>query len=117
MTAKQQDTAQLIALGRKLHLDMLSVEAVLRDAVYTGTSANGQVTVTMNGNRHLKEGGIVIDEALLKAGAQTVADNVATAFKQALAAIDKAKQEKLAPLTKHIASQAPPQGTDPDNLD
>jgi nucleoid-associated protein EbfC len=92
---------QLLQAAAAMQSQLVSAQQELADAEVEGTAGGGLVTATVNGQGELVDLTIVadaIDTADADETAQTIADLVLAAYRDALHEVDKLQQETMAPL-------------------
>lgn len=97
----QLDMQQLLQAAAAMQSQLVSAQQELADAEVQGTAGGGLVTATVNGQGELVDLTIVadaIDTADPEETAQTIADLVLAAYRDALHEVDKLQQETMAPL-------------------
>jgi nucleoid-associated protein EbfC len=97
----QLDMQQLLQAAAAMQSQLVSAQQELADAEVEGTAGGGLVTATVNGQGELVDLTIVadaIDTADADETAQTIADLVLAAYRDALHEVDKLQQETMAPL-------------------
>jgi DNA-binding YbaB/EbfC family protein len=97
----QLDMQQLLQAAAAMQSQLVSAQQELADAEVEGTAGGGLVTATVNGQGELVDLKIVadaIDTADPDETAQTIADLVLAAYRDALHEVDKLQQETMAPL-------------------
>jgi len=95
------DLQQLLAAAQQMQDHLMSAQQELADTQVTGTSGGGLVTARVNGQGELVDLDIsaaAIDPADLEDTAQTVADLVLAAVRNAYSAVADLQQEKMGPL-------------------
>jgi nucleoid-associated protein EbfC len=97
----QLDMQQLLQAAAAMQSQLVSAQQELADAEVEGTAGGGLVTATVNGQGELVD--LTIAAGAIDAGdpeetAQTVADLVLAAYRDALHEVDKLQQETMAPL-------------------
>lgn len=91
---------QLLAAAAAMQTQLLSAQQELADAEVSGTAGGGLVTAVVNGQGELVDLSIsaaAIDASDLEETAQTVADLVLAAYRDACDAADELQQETMAP--------------------
>jgi nucleoid-associated protein EbfC len=101
----QIDMQQLLAAAQQMQDQLMSAQQELADAVVEGTAGGGLVKATVNGQGDLVD--LTISPAAIEAGdpaetAQTVADLVLAAVRDAYRAAADLQQEKMGPLASGI---------------
>jgi DNA-binding YbaB/EbfC family protein len=92
---------QLLQAAAAMQSQLVSAQQELADAEVQGTAGGGLVTATVNGQGELVDLTIAanaIDAGDLEETAQTIADLVLAAYRDALHEVDKLQQETMAPL-------------------
>jgi DNA-binding YbaB/EbfC family protein len=97
----QMDMQQLLAAAQQMQDQLMSAQRELADAEVEGTSGGGLVTARVNGQGDLVD--LTISPAVIDAGdpaetAETVADLVLAAVRDAYSAAADLQQEKMGPL-------------------
>ena len=95
------DLQQLLAAAQQMQDHLMSAQQELADAQVEGTSGGGLVMARVNGQGELVD--LVISAAAIDPGdpdetAQTVADLVLAAVRNAYSAVADLQQEKMGPL-------------------
>jgi DNA-binding YbaB/EbfC family protein len=95
------DMAQLLAAAQQMQQELMSAQQELADTEVEGTAGGGLVTATVNGQGELVD--LVISAAAIDASdpaetAQSVADLVLAAVRDAYRAAGELQQEKMGPL-------------------
>ena len=97
----QLDMQQLLQAAAAMQSQLVSAQQELADAEVEGTAGGGLVKATVNGQGELVDLAIAagaIDTGDLEETAQTLADLVLAAYRDALQEVDKLQQETMAPL-------------------
>ena len=97
----QLDMQQLLQAAAAMQSQLGSAQQELAEAEVEGTAGGGLVTATVNGQGELVDLTIAagaIDAADPEETAQTIADLVLAAYRDALHEVDKLQQETMAPL-------------------
>jgi DNA-binding YbaB/EbfC family protein len=97
----QLDMQQLLQAAAAMQSQLVSAQQELAEAEVQGTAGGGLVTATVNGQGELVDLTIAadaIDAADLEETAQTIADLVLAAYRDALHEVDRLQQETMAPL-------------------
>ena len=97
----QLDMQQLLQAAAAMQSQLVSAQQELAEAEVEGTAGGGLVTATVNGQGELVDLTIAagaIDAADPEETAQTIADLVLAAYRDALHEVDKLQQETMAPL-------------------
>ena len=105
----QLDMQQLLQAAAAMQSQLVSAQQELADAEVEGTAGGGLVTATVNGQGELVDLAIApgaIDANNLEETAQTVADLVLAAYRDALHEVDKLQQETMAPLAAGLGGGA-----------
>ncbi|HSR84089.1 MAG TPA: YbaB/EbfC family nucleoid-associated protein [Streptosporangiaceae bacterium] len=92
---------QLLQAAAAMQSQLVSAQQELAEAEVEGTAGGGLVTATVNGQGELVDLTIAagaIDAADPEETAQTIADLVLAAYRDALHEVDKLQQETMAPL-------------------
>jgi nucleoid-associated protein EbfC len=95
------DMQQLLAAAQEMQQQIVSAQQELADAEVEGTAGGGLVTATVNGQYELVDLAIsaaAIDAADPAETAQSVADLVLAAVRDAYRAAGELQQEKMGPL-------------------
>ena len=96
----QLDMQQLLAAAQQMQSQLITAQQELADAEVEGTAGGGLVTVVVNGQGELVDltiGTAAIDPADPEESAQTIADLVLAAVRDAYDAASELQQEKLGP--------------------
>jgi DNA-binding YbaB/EbfC family protein len=96
---------QLLAEAQKMQERLMSAQQELADALVQGTAGGGLVTATVNGQGELVD--LVISPAAIDASdpeetAETLADLVLAAVRDANRAVSDLQQEKMGPLAEGL---------------
>ena len=97
----QLDMQQLLQAAAAMQSQLVSAQQELAEAEVEGTAGGGLVTATVNGQGELVDltiAAAAIDAGDLEETAQTIADLVLAAYRDALNEVDKLQQETMAPL-------------------
>jgi DNA-binding YbaB/EbfC family protein len=97
----QMDMQQLLAAAQQMQNQLMSAQQELADAEVEGTAGGGLVTATVNGQGELVDlviSAAAIDTADPAETAQSVADLVLAAVRDAYRAAGELQQEKMGPL-------------------
>ena len=97
----QMDMQQLFAAAQQMQDQLMSAQQELADAEVEGTAGGGLVTATVNGQGELVEltiSAAAIDVADPAETAETVADLVLAAVRDAYRAAGELQQQKMGPL-------------------
>ena len=97
----QMDMQQLLAAAQQMQEQLMNAQQELADAEVEGTAGGGLVTARVNGQGDLVD--LTISPAVIDAGepaetAETVADLVLAAVRDAYRAASDLQQEKMGPL-------------------
>jgi DNA-binding YbaB/EbfC family protein len=100
---------QLLQAAAAMQSQLMSAQQELADAEVEGTAGGGLVTATVNGQGELVD--LTIAAAAIDAGdpaetAETVADLVLAAYRDALRGVDELQQETMAPLAAGLGGGA-----------
>jgi DNA-binding YbaB/EbfC family protein len=101
----QLDMQQLLAAAQQMQSQLLTAQQELADAEVEGSAGGGLVTVVVNGQGELVDVTIdarAIDPADLEESAQTIADLVLAAVRDAYDAASDLQQEKMGPFAAGI---------------
>jgi DNA-binding YbaB/EbfC family protein len=101
----QMDLQQLLAAAQQMQSHLVNAQQELADAEVEGTSGGGMVKARVNGQGELVDLTIspgVIDPADPAETAQTVADLVLAAVRDAYRAVGELQQEKMGPLASGL---------------
>jgi nucleoid-associated protein EbfC len=96
------DMQQLLAAAKHMQDELLNAQQELADTEIEGTAGGGLVTATVNGQAELVDlviSAAAIDPADPGETAQSVADLVLAAVRDAYRAAGELQQEKMGPLT------------------
>jgi nucleoid-associated protein EbfC len=96
----QMDMQQILAAAQQMQEQLMNAQQQLADAEVTGTAGGGLVTATVNGQGELVD--LTIDPAAVDTAdaaetAQTIADLVLAAYRDACRAVDELQQQTMAP--------------------
>jgi nucleoid-associated protein EbfC len=97
----QLDMQQLLQAAAAMQSQLVSAQQELAEAEVEGTAGGGLVTATVNGQGELVDltiAAAAIDTGDAEETAQTIADLVLAAYRDALHEVDKLQQETMAPL-------------------
>jgi len=97
----QLDMQQLLQAAAAMQSQLVSAQQELAEAEVEGTAGGGLVTATVNGQGELVDltiAAAAIDASDLDETAQTIADLVLAAYRDALSEVDKLQQETMGPL-------------------
>ena len=106
------DLQQLLAAAQQMQDHLISAHQELADAEVEGTSGGGLVKARVNGEGELVDLTIspaAIDPADLDDSAQTVADLVLAAVRNAYQAVEDLRQEKMGPLAAGLGQPGMPE--------
>jgi len=97
----QLDMQQLLQAAAAMQSQLMSAQAELAEAEVEGTAGGGLVTATVNGQGELVD--LMIAAAAIDGGdpeetAETLADLVLAAYRDACRGVDELQQETMAPL-------------------
>jgi nucleoid-associated protein EbfC len=96
----QLDMQQLLAAAKQMQSQLMNAQQELADAEVQGTAGGGLVTAVVNGQGELVDLSIsakAIDEADAEESAQTIADLVLAAVRDAYNSAAELQQEKMGP--------------------
>lgn len=96
----QLDMQQLLAAAQQMQSQLLNAQQELADAEVEGTAGGGLVTAVVNGQGELVDLEIsagAIDTGDLEESAQTIADLVLAAVRDAYQSASELQQEKMGP--------------------
>ena len=99
----QMDMQQLFAAAQQMQQQLMNAQQALAEAEVTGTASGGLVRATVNGQGELVDLAIsaaAIDAADPAETAQSVADLVLAAVRDAYRAAGELQQEKMGPLAR-----------------
>ena len=105
------DLQQLLAAAQQMQNHLVNAQQELADAEVEGTSGGGMVTARVNGQGELVDLSIsaaAIDPADPAETAQTVADLVLAAVRDAYRAVSDLQQEKMGPLAAGLGGISQP---------
>jgi nucleoid-associated protein EbfC len=96
----QLDMQQLLAAAAAMQSQLMNAQQELAEAEVEGTAGGGLVRATVNGQAELVD--LTIDPAVIDASdpaesAQTIADLILAAYRDACRAVDDLQQETMAP--------------------
>ena len=96
----QLDMQQLLAAAAAMQSQLMSAQQELADTEVAGTAGGGLVTATVNGQGELVD--VTIDAAVIDSGdpqetAQTLADLVLAAYRDACRSVDDLQEQTMAP--------------------
>jgi DNA-binding YbaB/EbfC family protein len=101
----QLDMQQLLAAAQQMQSQLLTAQQELADAEVEGSAGGGLVKVVVNGQGELVDVTIAaeaIDPADLEESAQTIADLVLAAVRDAYDAASDLQQEKMGPFAAGV---------------
>ena len=103
----QLDMQQLLQAAAAMQSQLMSAQQELAEAEVEGTAGGGLVTATVNGQGELVD--LYIAPAAIDSGdpgetAQTVADLVLAAYRDACRAVDDLQQETMAPFAAGLSA-------------
>ena len=96
----QLDMQQLLAAAQQMQSQLMSAQQELADAEVEGTAGGGLVTAVVNGQGELVDltiAAAAIDPAEPEESAQTIADLVLAAVRDAYRGVGDLQQEKMGP--------------------
>jgi nucleoid-associated protein EbfC len=96
----QLDMQQLLAAAAAMQSQLMSAQQELADTEVEGTAGGGLVTATVNGQAELVDLTIdaaAIDTADPQEAAQTLADLVLAAYRDACRSVDELQEQTMAP--------------------
>jgi hypothetical protein len=107
---------QLLAEAQKMQQQLMSAQAELADTKVQGSAGGGLVTATVNGQGELVD--LTIDPKAVEGGdpaetAETIADLVLAAIRDATSAVSALQQEKMGPLAEGLGGGLPGIGGEP----
>jgi DNA-binding YbaB/EbfC family protein len=103
----QLDMQQLLAAAAAMQSQLMNAQQELAEAEIEGTAGGGLVRATVNGQGELVDLSIdpaAIDAADPQESAQTIADLVLAAYRDACRAVDDLQQETMAPFASGFGS-------------
>ena len=106
------DLQQLLAAAQQMQDQLMSAQQELADTQVEGTSGGGLVTARVNGQGELVDlviSAAAIDPADPEDTAQTVADLVLAAVRNAYDAVTDLQQEKMGPLAAGLGQPGMPE--------
>jgi DNA-binding YbaB/EbfC family protein len=106
----QLDMQQLLAAAAAMQSQLMSAQQELADAEVAGTAGGGLVTAIVNGQGELVDLSIAasaIDAGDPEETAQTLADLVLAAYRDACRAVDDLQQETMAPFAAGFGGGMP----------
>jgi len=98
---------QLLAAAAAMQSQLMSAQQELADAEVSGTAGGGLVTAVVNGQGELVDLSIAaaaIDAADPEETAQTLADLVLAAYRDACRAVDELQQQTMAPFAAGLGA-------------
>jgi len=107
----QLNMQQLLQAAAAMQSQLMSAQQELADAEVEGTAGGGLVTVTVNGQGELVDLSIAptaIDAGDPEETAQTLADLVLAAYRDACREVDDLQQETMAPFAASLGQGAMP---------
>ncbi len=102
----QLDMQQLLQAAAAMQSQLMSAQAELAEAEVEGTAGGGLVTATVNGQGELVDLSIAaaaIDGSDPEETAQTLADLVLAAYRDACRAVDELQEETMAPFAAGLS--------------
>jgi len=117
----QMDMQQLFAAAQQMQEQLMNAQQALADAEVTGTAGGGLVKATVNGQGELLD--LTIEAAAVDPGdpeetAQTIADLVLAAVKDAYRAAEALQQQQMGPFAAAMQGGGLPGGLNlPGGLD
>jgi nucleoid-associated protein EbfC len=106
----QLDMQQLLAAAQQMQEQLMNAQQELADAEVAGTAGGGLVTARVNGQGELVDLSIAasaIDANDLEESAQTIADLVLAAVRDAYARAGDLQQEKMGPFANALGGGMP----------
>jgi len=106
----QLDMQQLLAAAQQMQEQLMNAQQELADTEVSGTAGGGLVTAQVNGQGELVDLSIAptaIDPDDLEESAQTIADLVLAAVRDAYARAGDLQQEKMGPFATALGSGMP----------
>ena len=106
----QLDMQQLLAAAQQMQEQLMNAQQELADAEVSGTAGGGLVTAQVNGQGELVDLSIApeaIDPADLEETAQTIADLVLAAVRDAYGRAGDLQQEKMGPFATALGGGLP----------
>jgi nucleoid-associated protein EbfC len=106
----QLDMQQLLAAAQQMQEQLMNAQQELADTEVVGTAGGGLVTARVNGQGELVDLSIrpeVIDPADAEETAQTIADLVLAAVRDAYARAGELQQEKMGPFANALGGAMP----------
>jgi DNA-binding YbaB/EbfC family protein len=117
----QMDMQQLFAAAQQMQQQLMDAQQALADAEVTGTASGGLVRATVNGQGELMDLSIdakVIDPADPEETAQTIADLVLAAVRDAYRSAEALQQQQMGPFAAAMSGAGMPGGLNlPGGLD
>jgi nucleoid-associated protein EbfC len=117
----QMDMQQLFAAAQQMQQQLMDAQQALADAEVTGTASGGLVRATVNGQGELMDLSIdasVIDAADPEETAQTIADLVLAAVRDAYRSAEALQQQQMGPFAAAMSGAGMPGGLNlPGGLD
>jgi nucleoid-associated protein EbfC len=117
----QMDMQQLFAAAQQMQEQLMNAQQALADAEVTGTSGGGTVQAIVNGQGELMDLSIdpaAIDTADPEETAQTLADLVLAAVRDAYRAAEALQQQQMGPFAAAMSGAGLPGGLNlPSGLD
>jgi nucleoid-associated protein EbfC len=117
----QMDMQQLFAAAQQMQQQLMDAQQALAEAEVTGTASGGLVRATVNGQGELMDLTIdasVIDPADLEETAQTIADLVLAAVRDAYRSAEALQQQQMGPFAAAMSGAGMPGGLNlPGGLD
>jgi DNA-binding YbaB/EbfC family protein len=103
----QLDMQQLLAAAAAMQSQLMNAQQELADTEVEGTAGGGLVRATVNGQGELVD--LVIDPAAIDTGdpqdtAQTLADLVLAAYRDACRSVDELQEQTMAPFAAGLGS-------------
>ena len=112
----QMDMQQLFAAAQQMQEQLMNAQQALADAEVTGTAGGGTVRATVNGQGELMD--LSIDPAAIdpedppEETAQTIADLVLAAVRDAYRSAEALQQQQMGPLAAVMSGTGMPGGLD-----
>jgi nucleoid-associated protein EbfC len=106
----QLDMQQLLAAAAAMQNQMVSAQQELAEAEVSGTAGGGLVTAVVNGQGELVDLAIApkaIDASDPQETAQTIADLVLAAYRDACRAVDELQEQTMAPFAAGFGGGIP----------
>jgi nucleoid-associated protein EbfC len=107
----QLDMQQLFAAAAAMQSQLMNAQAELADAEVEGTAGGGLVKATVNGQGELIDLSIAaaaIDSGDPQETAQTIADLVVAAYRDACRGVDELQQQTMAPFAASLGGAGLP---------